>query len=319
VKSQAQRREEVAAYWLMRSEQPDWSAAAQHDLDAWLEADVRNKIAFWRLEFGWRRADRLAALRSPVVVPRRVGWHFPRLGRREIGFLASAAALAACFLLATSTDFWKRKSYETGVGSHETVSLSDGSIVELNTATFLRAEVNDKMREVWLDRGEAFFEVVHDAAHPFIVRAGSRTITVLGTKFSVRREADRVDVAVIEGRVQVDETVKRASPPVVVVKGDMVLSKGASELVERNASERISAALEWRHGLLNFEQETLAHIAEEFNRYNRKQLVIADPGVAQMRIGGSFETTKVEAFVHLLSEAYGLRVADDGREIRISK
>ncbi len=59
------------------------------------------------------------------------------------------------------------------------------------------------VRTVTLDGGEAYFEVVHDARHPFVVLAGNRRITDLGTKFSVSREGDHVQVVVKEGRVRV--------------------------------------------------------------------------------------------------------------------
>jgi transmembrane sensor len=95
--------------------------------------------------------------------------------------------------------------FDTPVGGRKIVSLTDGSKVELNTQTVVRMAVDDKRRDVWLDSGEANFEVAHRDGEPFVVHAGKRTITVLGTKFSVRREKDRVTVNVVEGRVRVDD------------------------------------------------------------------------------------------------------------------
>ena len=50
--------EDRAARWLIRSEDPEWSSADQGELEAWLEESMAHKAAYWRLEHGWREADR---------------------------------------------------------------------------------------------------------------------------------------------------------------------------------------------------------------------------------------------------------------------
>ncbi len=179
-------------------------------------------------------------------------------------------------------------------------------------------------REVWLDRGEAYFEVAHAANRPFVVHAGSRTITVLGTKFSVRRDGNRVIVSVLEGRVRVDRSDVRgqdngeSASSATITGGDVALADGASTLVTASSAERVQHALSWREGMLMFDQSTLADAAAEFNRYNRRQIIIADPQTASIRIGGTFRATNVDVFVRLLREAYGLRIEVRGDEARIS-
>jgi transmembrane sensor len=304
--------EEIAARWLLRREADDWSSSDQADLDAWIEADPLHRMAYWRLEHGWSRVDRLSALRAPhapSVAPRAIApWRRP----------AVIAALAACLVVAIAAPFAGqigRKTYTTEIGGHEAVPLADGTRVELNTATQLRAAVSSKTRDVWLDRGEAYFEVAHDAGRPFVVHVGQRQVTVLGTKFSVRREGDRIEVDVVDGRVRVN-TGDRAAPP-VLTRGDRLIAEGRSVLVTKDEG-RVTGALVWRQGLLSFDQSTLGAAAAEFNRYNRKQLVVDDPTAAAMRIGGSFEAENVEAFARLLQEAYGLKVEDDGDTVKIS-
>jgi transmembrane sensor len=191
--------------------------------------------------------------------------------------------------------------------------------MELNTATKVRASIDGRVRNVWLDHGEAYFEVAHDRAHPFVVHAGNRTITVLGTKFSVRRDGGQVYVAVVEGRVRVED----AGAPLrkqlaVLTAGDMALTKGSSTLLTPRSADRVADALSWRQGRLIFDQSTLGDAAEEFNRYNRKQLIVTDPAVAKIRIGGDFDADNVDAFVRLLQEAFGLKIQATGEELRIS-
>src|SRR3546814_18300530 len=82
--------------------------------------------------------------------------------------------------------------YDTPVGGQRLIALADGSQIELNTKTVVRTAVSKTLRRVWLDNGEVFFEIAHDAAHPFVIFAGPKRITVLGTNFSVRRDGDKV-------------------------------------------------------------------------------------------------------------------------------
>jgi transmembrane sensor len=143
-------------------------------------------------------------------------------------------------------------------------------------------------------------------------------VTVLGTKFSVRRDAGRVRVAVLEGRVRIEPvgTAARAEP-VVIDRGDVAVAQGPSTLVTDAAMKKVSGELSWRRGMLTFDQATLAQAAAEFNRYNQTRLVIGDEAAAGMRIGGAFEARNVQEFAELLRTAYGLKLTrtDDRIEV----
>lgn len=313
--------EQRAAEWLMRREEPEWSAADEAALDAWLQESLAHKAAFWRLEHGWRQADRIGALGldSPEPLPAR-GWMdswWP---------LAAAASLSAVLVMAgiesnrsTPVPVVAPAHFATPVGGRRTIPLVDGSKVELNTATVVRAAVSDKRRDVWLDKGEAYFEVAHLAGRPFVVHAGSRTVTVLGTKFSVRRDGGKVTVSVIEGRVRIDDADQPDEvPTAIITAGDVAIAQGSSTLLSAKSQEGVSAALGWRDGILNFDRTSLADAAAEFNRYNSKQIVIADSETGEIRIGGTFQASNVDAFVRLLHDAYGLRVTATSDQVKLS-
>jgi len=318
-----------AARWILAREQQGWSDTDQAALDAWLEESDLNKAAYWRLEHSWRQADRIAALRdgSPAVAAKR-GHAFRIKPRVLSGLIGLAASLAA--IIGVVVHDGHRRNAETGsvaaatfttdVGGHRLVGLADGSRVELNTDTRVRTAVGGGGRAVWLDKGEAFFEVAHRDGLPFVVHAGSREITVLGTKFSVRRVGGNVVVWVREGRVRVD-TAEHASAArsAIVTAGGVALSDGAATLVTAASPERLDQALAWREGMLGFDHERLGDIALEFNRYNRKKIVIADPAAANIRIGGTFPASEPRAFARLLRDAYGLEIAETDVEIKIQK
>lgn len=309
--------EERAARWLVRREEPEWSADEEAELKAWLEQSESHKAAFWRLEFAWRKADRIRSLRNEPE---------QRQGKRSIirsWQPAAVAAATAVILVLTTMQTVRNPSsqsapptrYDTRVGDRKTVPLADGSTLELNTASLVTTEP----REVWLNRGEAYFEVKHDPARPFIVHVGPRTITDLGTKFSVRRDADKVTISVLEGRVRVDdEEGGQGSSSVIMAAGDVAIMSGHSTLLTERSQERVKNALAWRDGMVSFERTRLDDAAAEFNRYNRKRIVIADPAVAGIRIGGSFQAGNVDAFVRLLHDAYGLKVVEAADTVTIS-
>lgn len=328
--------EEIAAGWLLSKAEPDWSAVDQAALDAWLEADPLNRMAYWRLEFGSARVARLAALRAPKMEPDRAAAaeelasgpaalrRLAARGRRPwlrpaVAGVIAASLGAAMIVVAPATGLWGPKTYSTEIGGREVLPLADGTRVELNTATRLRAEVSRTYRAVWLDRGEVYFEVAHDPTHPFVVHAGPKIITVLGTRFSVRRDGDRVQVAVVEGRVRVaDASTAGGGEGALVTRGGVAVADASSTLVAPNSARKVADELSWRQGRLRFDDVTLAEAATEFNRYNRTHLVVADPQAAAMHIGGSFEPENVRDFARLLQQAYGLRVRDDGQVLTIS-
>jgi transmembrane sensor len=311
-------REHTAAAWLLRREEDGWSAGDGAQLEAWLDADPRNRIAFYRMQFGWQKVDRLAALREPGV-PTRVHSSRRWWGRRGFGpGFAIAASLALGAIIVWQLGLLERHTYTTAVGARSEVPLADGTKIELNTDTRLRAEVNANSRTVWLENGEAYFDVAHDATRPFVVHGGTRDITVLGTKFSVRREGDRVEVVVVEGRVRVDDLSASPDSTMVITRGDIAVSQGVV-LKVTHSEEHAVDELSWRRGMLTFNEMTLVDAAAEFNRYNHKQLVVVDPRAAGVHIGGSFDATNVEAFVRLLRQGFGLTVEEEGNVIRISR
>jgi transmembrane sensor len=321
--SHAEQTNDAAAAWIIRRENANWSDSDQAALDAWLAESEGNKAAFWRLEFSWQEADRIRSLGLSAGVDHPRSWFsqywkpaaiaaslmlMVGLGTLQLGRFQPAPAVVTA-------------KYDTPVGGRETVPLADGSRIELNTRTVIRTGVSKEKREVWLDNGEAFFEVAHDAAHPFVVHAGPKQITVLGTKFSVRREGDKVTVSVLEGRVRVDDA---PTSPVesrnsaTITRGVIAISQGGATLVTERSEERVDSALAWRDGKLSFDQTPLSEVAAEFNRYNSRPIVVTDPAAASIRIGGTFQASNVDAFLRLLHDAYGLKVDSDSKAVKIS-
>ncbi|HEY4319230.1 MAG TPA: FecR domain-containing protein [Herbaspirillum sp.] len=315
--------ESRAADWIARRDNDCWSEEQQSEMDAWLNEATENRIAYLRLESVWRRADRLGSLHVPgrASVEKTVSpWSQFSTWKIAAGIVV-AAALG--LFLAAGDVMNGEHSYSTAIGESKVVQLADGSQLTLNTDTHLRTQVIDGKRNVWLESGEAYFEIAHDARHPFVVDAGSSRVTVLGTKFTVKRDAGHVDVMVVDGRVRVSAVGGNgigngngagAAGIAVITKDEKIVADNGNMLLTRKSPEEVANELGWRQGKLILDQMTLEQAAKEFNRYNVKQLVIEDPAVAQIRIGGSFNVNNVESFARLLQQGFGLKI-EIGRDL----
>jgi len=303
---------EIAAQWLERRIADDWTIEDQAGLESWLAENTANRVAYLRLEAVWTRTYQFAPLRRPHSrEAKRVP---PAISRLAAGLLLVAATGAGFAYISRAPE---QKIFTTGLGERETISLADGSKIELNTQSVLRLAANNP-REVWLERGEAYFQVHHDAQHPFVVTAGDHTITDVGTRFSVRRDTAETRVAVVEGQVRV-ATLTGTGKPALLKAGDVGLaSKGLLQLTKKAVVE-LQDETAWEKGLFIFHHTTLAEAASQYNRYNRDKIVIADAKAARLTINGSLPTNDVDAFVRLAQKFFDLRVERQQGSIVLSR
>ena len=310
--------DERAAQWLTRRHFYNWSEADQSELDAWLAQSRNHAAAYWRLKAAWERTERLAALRPPVLSQTAL-----MTRKRVWGVVAIAAAVCigiAAFGIAAFPLFTTaRQTYTTAIGGRTTITLADGSQVELNTDTIVRTELNARQRTVEVEKGEAYFQIVHDSARPFIVVAANHRIVDLGTKFLVRDTQNRLEVVLVEGRARL-ETANRwdQKHTAVLTGGDVAFATADSMSVTKKSPEAVTNTLAWRQGILVFRHVTLGEAAAEFNRYNSTQLIVT-PDIAPLKIDGTFATGSVGPFARMAEFALRLHVQDENGQIVISR
>jgi transmembrane sensor len=306
--------DEQAANWLERQDRDDWNDAGARALEDWLAASIAHRVAYWRLKAAWGRTERLAVLRSmrpaDAAGRRRL---LPLLGR-SVAVAGIAAIVAGAFIWQSTPSAW---TYATPLGGHETVRLGDGSQIELNTDTSVRVASDGRERKVWLDKGEAYFQIRHDPQHPFTVVTPHLEIVDLGTKFIVRKTGSHLKVSLVEGSARLEPD--GGGRPVVLKPGDVALTTPDSIAVTKAAPHALDAQMSWRRDVLVFDHVTLAAAAEEFNRYNRAKLIIADPAAASRSIGGTFPKNGLVDFAEVARAMLGLKVTKDGDRIVISR
>jgi transmembrane sensor len=345
----------AASAWLIRRDSESWSAADQACFEEWLDASTLNRVAFLRLELAWDDAARLKALGAGIpgdkppppghwnVTPffdsttpdSRSDTESPQTGevrgsgslrfhRRRFRFIAAAALLLTIGVGAYLGFAPHGELYATPIGGLASVPMADGSQVTLNTDSQIRIALSETERRVELGHGEAFFEVSKDAARPFVVRAGNKRVIAVGTKFSVRREGNVVQVVVTEGKVRVEDRAPAhgyradGSADVFLTPGSIARADESGVLVQRKTLPEAEQQLSWRTGVLMFRDQTLGDAAAEFNRYNVQKIVIQEPTVAALKIEGNFRATNVEAFVRLLESGFPVRAETHADQIVVA-
>ncbi|HEY5239078.1 MAG TPA: FecR domain-containing protein [Rhizomicrobium sp.] len=303
-----------AAGWIERQDQVGWSEADQALFGVWLNQSTAHFIAYHRMQDTWQRSEKLVVLRTRTApLPQESRSRVPLAFKALAGVLAAGILGAGVIFLARPGE----RTYATAIGERQTLKLSDGSKIELNTDTVVRVAQND--RDVVLERGEAFFQVQHDSKQPFAVTVGNRRVTDLGTKFDIRKDLDRVEVALVEGRARVDVLDAASARPTVLTPGDVMIAARQSVSLAKRPAASVADALGWRRDVIVFDHTSLAAAAEEINRYNRRKIVVADSDAAKLKIGGTFPVNGTMQLAEVARDLFKLRVDDRGDEIVISR
>jgi transmembrane sensor len=313
--------DEAAALWAWRMDSGSVSAADRRSFETWLRKDPRHRRAFAELSEVWNALDGLAeAKRDEKIATFTAGTARLMRGNGRRWALAAVAILA----LAAVGPFWRHGDLEhqtlaTAVGQQRSVTLIDGSVITLNTNTIVETDLRRNLREIYLRKGEAHFQVAHDRARPFLVHAGDTVVRAVGTAFEVRVLRERqVDVVVNEGRVEVQTATtapaqSRAGSRAVLASqslgaGQHLSGADGHYAVTPVSTQQLSSALAWREGAIVFEGISLADAVTEIERYTDARIVVSDPQTAALRVGGRFRTGNIHEFFDALQAALPISV-----------
>ena len=301
---------DAAARWYSELQDPDVDLETWDAFRAW-ERDPDNAEAYRQIEASLAIVDRgLRAGRgatTPDAPPEPAKRTRLRMATWLTGLAAVLALAATVFVLANTGANPAPLTYATAVGEQRSVTLADGTVITLNTDTALDVAYGPRERHVSLIRGQALFEV-EKAKAPFIVEAGTSRTRALGTQFDIYAQPAGVAVTLLEGSVSVSTSPEqkslfgfgKATHPAdpegrVLAPGDRLEIAGdGSQTVSRVEP---GAALQWRSGIVQFDDVTLADAVTELNRYSTTQIRVPNPDLAAERLSGTFPTGEPEAFV----------------------
>jgi len=319
--------DEQASLWAARLEGSTLTAADRAALDAWLAENTAHRAALTGYcQFSADLEEQLPALVAAGGVkmpepatPRRASrWNFPWLA--SLGVAAAAAITVAVWFGAPGLRYEK---FAAPVAHRQSVTLPDGTSVELNAHSTLLVEHFRAERRVQLTEGEAFFNVAKDKAHPFIVTTPTGTVRVTGTEFDVHTAPAELDVTVVEGSVRVQPVSglegTRRDPPLLGA-GDSLSARTSGVSVQKLAGTDVEDLLAWRQGQIVCDGMLLREALARFSRYNGRTLT-ASPAAENMTVGGRFSLDDVDAFLSALRQMFTTPVRvvrDAGGSIRVS-
>lgn len=305
---------ERAAFWDARLRSPLCTEADRAAFAAWRAGDAEGAAAFERLQAGigalhlaFESDAELRAMRDRALEARPA----PRRWRMAAGIAAAVLALGAGALWLPAPGgpgegglqvaSGAGSFFQTGVGERSAVTLSDGSTVTLNTRSRVEVAYREGRREVTLIAGQALFEVAKDPSRPFVVTAGPRKVTALGTAFDVRLDGEKVRVTLVEGKVAVEPTrptvlQKLVAPERRLSPGQQLVA-GLEDIGAEIHAADPSAATSWREGKVVFKDTPLTEAVAEMNRYSNTPILVGDASLARYTVNGMFLTSQPQSFV----------------------
>ncbi|MGX4675913.1 FecR family protein [SAR92 clade bacterium H246] len=347
--------EQQAADWLVRLDSDH--APSQQDLQAlkeWMQRSPAHTAQLKRLTKYWHSANLLTELSFPLPGSQRpdgllsnLRYQFRQLlthGRHATATLGIAFTLTLAVAMGLYFNSGAGVSgngiYQTRIGEQNSITLIDGSVIQLNTNSRLQVNYDSEHRDVVLMAGEAHFEVAKEPSRPFAVKAGEGLVRAVGTAFSVRINPEALKVTVTEGKVALrtveqaqlnaasleqtnirpadNSVIATAEPPAedrgYLVQGQSVdfqpqASSGLGNPIQQLKQHDIEQQLAWRKGLLLFAGEPLAQVIQEVNRYTKLDIQIIDADIADLSIGGQFKVGETQAMLKVLETSFGIQVS----------
>lgn len=333
--------QQCAAHWLSVLSDENCTDAERRQFLLWLRASGQHVDEFLRLSrlnahFSRRElwpnesiVDLAAAARASgegnvATLDAATDFLKPRQERSPTRWVLAATA-ACVFIVAgliagrSQVTEWFTPEYVTAVGEQRSITLEDGSVVELNSQSRLRTRFTDNLRAVELTQGEAIFRVSKDSRRPFRVRTGATDIVAVGTAFNVKANDARTVVTVLEGRVRVNQrdaaersaaqTAKAVSEFELAVGDQLIVAKAQPAIrVSLRDTEKVTS---WTQRRLIFEDTPLSAVAVEFARYSPRSIRIEDAKVGERKINGVFDATDPASLAEFLRGDETLVVQDD--------
>jgi transmembrane sensor len=341
---------EEAAAFRARQSSGSLRGEAEKDFQAWLQASHDHSRAWDRQAKLWARLDAAGASPAVAAMADAALIRLRQQGRRRRAWKYACSLAASVLVVAIvwwaelpaqdvirgtassplmgrdMRNFRKAPAVmnaATKVGERALIQLSDGSQVTLNTDSEIHADMSGPFRSITLLRGEAYFDVAKDAVHPFVVRAGSRQIVAVGTAFDVKLQPEMLKVDLVQGSVRVEQVVaNHAETSTAPSLANSILMRAGSSLLAPASGEEhleplnVDREVSWRTGKLVFQDERIAVVIAEMNRYSNLKLEIRDSQIGGRLLSGVFDPAGVAELARVL-ESYRLAriVAQDSSVI----
>mgnify|MGYP000471048889 CR=1 FL=1 len=321
--------EEQAGYWVLTQSTESWTPAQEKRLQHWLSQSHENRCEYERALKLWHYIDNFTTVSFPARDTAQAQ-RKKQIKKRERTKKALHAALGSTFaiIIALGVDhYFSTTYYSTQKGEQQVITLADGSEITLNTQTALTVKITPYQRTVYFEKGEAFFQVVHDQSRPFHVIAANGHIQDIGTRFDVYRNQSSTQVTVLEGEVGITNSPPdwNASlmqsllylPPIPLnFSDDLGVHLTAGQHVSYNDAGQISSPSKinvrqitaWREGRLEFASETLQEVMAQVSRYHPVEFEFESETLKQVKVSASFESKNLNVIVNSFQATFPIKI-----------
>jgi len=332
--SDIQEIKETAASWLVRVDSGELTEAESTELKTWLQSSEFHRRYFRELTRNWEIFEALAPMAELYPLPPLKKEAVAPAGaatsswidkfRSTPAFAAYALTIMLVVIFIRQPQPVESYAYQTAPGQHSTYTLSDGSVVSLNTNTKLQITFTRDTREIKLVYGEGNFAVAKNKSRPFLVKAGDGAVVAVGTAFDVRYAGTDVDVIVSEGTVKVfseapspdklelTATNLNAKTEALVSAGNSISYNKVVTQVAPLDQRSLLNKLAWLKGNLIFDGETLEQVIAEVSRYTDKKIIIKDEQLKQLKVGGHFSTNNLDELLYALGKSFHINIKKQG-------
>ncbi len=297
--------EEAAAYWFARVHSGNFTVAERERFAAWRNENPRHEMEYRALDQIWQATallpeDELRELLDAPETSRAVHSPARRYWLMGAGAVCTAAVVGGVVLHGHELESATQElHYATAQGEQRHVVLPDGSVVVMNVHSEITVRYYDSRRVVELLRGEAAFEVVSNHGQPFIVEADTVRVRVTGTVFTVRRDQQRVMVAVQSGSVEV-KSGRWWRSDTAMLTADMVANVATAGAPITVTQTDVSMLTAWRQGKVVFRDQPLDEVVHEMNRYLQHPIRLTDSRLKTLRMAGVFNIQDADGFLQAL-------------------
>ncbi|MDX2369156.1 MAG: FecR domain-containing protein [Colwellia sp.] len=352
-----------ATQWLLTIAE-DNSIANQQALQVWLLQSSLHQQTYNQLQSMWQMADELSAELfeedlAQLSIPEKTKDNLVALTsiknetsnflvqlksfftlRRTLYMASFASTVIAVLLILPQTgqgvkslttplytakqNTLRANEYQTELGQHQTITAKDGSVIVLAAKSRVFVDYSAAQRDIYLLSGEALFTVAKDKNRPFVVHNQGRTVQALGTIFNVRESKTVMEVAVLEGVVEVKIQPKVSNSQ---TKPQQITTLIAGQAIHLDKSDRfsdtlifeISERMAWQNGRLNYINTHLANVIFDLKRYSELTIHIPDNQVASLGYTGSVIYDKVDDWLIALPYIFPVEVQRHGNTVIIAK
>lgn len=284
---------DVAADWLAAL---DAGSADMVAFEAWRDADIRHAIAFAEVARTWRDLNNLRLVQGHLQSPAGEEPAPEQPSRRHV--IRAAASLAAVIVAGGGLAYraYARDTASTLPGERRAVSVNDRLAIDLNTDSRIHWRAGEPTR-LWLERGEVAIRLAPTQKVELLTPGG--VFQLMPGIYNARLRNESCELAVLHGGISADGA--------KLEKGEIGLATAGRIAARPGGNMDLNRITAWQRDTLVLNGESLDYALSEINRYLPNKIVIGDPALSRIRMGGTFATTNTDEFLKALHSSFGIR------------